>query len=106
MLVGGDTDKHGCIPSGGYQWSEVKGECIRVFEDGIRLNNKLDTTATTSDFIVFNSDSSKVELFTDDDKSKILARKGYSWANKYIIVSKANGKWIMYDHHNKRLYGE
>ena len=35
--VGGDRDKHGCIGSAGYQWSEVQQDCIRVFEKGIRM---------------------------------------------------------------------
>ena len=36
-IVGGDRDKHGCIGSAGYQWSEVQQDCIRVFEKGIRM---------------------------------------------------------------------
>ena len=27
-IVGGDRDKHGCIGSAGYQWSEVQQDCI------------------------------------------------------------------------------
>lgn len=33
-LVGADSDKHGCIGSAGYQWSEKKQRCIRPW-----LNN-------------------------------------------------------------------
>jgi hypothetical protein len=32
-LVGGDRDAHGCIPSAGYTWCEVKQSCIRAWEE-------------------------------------------------------------------------
>lgn len=31
-VVGGDKDKHGCIASAGYTWSEVQKDCIRLWE--------------------------------------------------------------------------
>ena len=30
--VGADRDKHGCIGSAGYTWSEELGQCIRPWE--------------------------------------------------------------------------
>ena len=32
-LVGGDRDVHGCIPSAGYSWCEVKNKCLRPWEE-------------------------------------------------------------------------
>lgn len=32
VLVGGDKDKHGCIPSAGYRWCETKGACLQSWE--------------------------------------------------------------------------
>ena len=58
--VGGDRDKHGCIGSAGYQWSEVQQDCIRVFEKGIRMKA---VDGSQSAFIVFSPDSTQVELF-------------------------------------------
>jgi hypothetical protein len=56
VKVGGDKDAHGCIGSAGYTWSEMKGECIRLFEAGIRLNPKDDALdQTQSAFVVFKS---------------------------------------------------
>ena len=49
-IVGGDRDKHGCIGSAGYQWSEVQQDCIRVFEKGIRMKA---VDGSQSAFIVF-----------------------------------------------------
>lgn len=71
-LVGADRDKHGCIGSAGYTWSDVRQECIRLFEKGIRLEA---TSGKESSFIVFSPDSAKVELFfSDNNRRKILNR--------------------------------
>ncbi|MEI6311125.1 MAG: hypothetical protein WCP57_02595 [Bacteroidota bacterium] len=75
VLVGNDADAHGCKASAGYQWSEIKQECIRVFEVGIRLNpvsKELDQT--TSAFIVFKSatDISQAEVFMPNKEKSML----------------------------------
>jgi hypothetical protein len=33
QLVGNDRDAHGCIPSAGYSWCELKQKCLRVWEE-------------------------------------------------------------------------
>ena len=33
QLVGNDKDAHGCIPSAGYSWCELKQKCLRVWEE-------------------------------------------------------------------------
>lgn len=32
QATGADRDKHGCLPSGGYQWCEKTGQCERPWE--------------------------------------------------------------------------
>lgn len=66
-LVGNDRDEHGCIASAGYQWSELLHDCIRPFEKGIRLN-PANENQTYAAYLVFNSDSSKVEVFLPKGK--------------------------------------
>lgn len=39
-LVGADRDENNCIGSAGYTWSELKQECIQVFEVGKRFSNR------------------------------------------------------------------
>ena len=34
-VVGSDRDAHGCIGSAGYTWSNVRNQCIRIFETGL-----------------------------------------------------------------------
>lgn len=75
---GGDTDEHGCKSSAGYQWSVIKNNCIRVFDEGIKLN-PLEATVnkTSSAYIIFSNDNNKIELFLPSEKtSVILERKG------------------------------
>ncbi len=33
VIVGGDKDAHGCIPSAGYSWCEEKQKCLKVWEE-------------------------------------------------------------------------
>lgn len=32
-MVGNDRDAHGCIPSAGYSWCEIKNKCLRNWEE-------------------------------------------------------------------------
>lgn len=63
-IVGNEKDEHGCIGSAGYTWSELRKDCIRIFEVGTKLN-PTDAIAdkTTAAFVVFNSRRSEVELY-------------------------------------------
>lgn len=62
-LVGNDKDSHGCLTSAGYQWSELLKDCIRPFEKGIRLDPTSNNTENGMTCLVFNADSSQVEVF-------------------------------------------
>ncbi|HDT5895236.1 hypothetical protein [Aeromonas hydrophila] len=81
-LVGSDRDSHGCIGSAGYQWSALTGKCVRLFEQGIRLN-PTDTSQTSSAFVLFNTDQSKAELTLPSGEQHLLTRQGaegnWSW---------------------------
>ena len=71
-MPGSDRDAHGCIGSAGYIWSEVRQDCIRLFEQGIRMVD----TAGNAAYIVFSPDSSQVELFfSDGTPNEILDRR-------------------------------
>ena len=63
--IGGDRDEHGCIPSAGQSWSQLRQECVQVFEVGTRLNpvEKKEGEAVISAFVLFNDDRSKAEIF-------------------------------------------
>ena len=103
-LVGGDRDDHGCIASAGYQWSELLKDCIRPWEKGVKLGTPIDTTSTSAAYLVFNADSSLVEVYLPQtDKRPILKRENTTpnscWsdvANSDITVKTENGTWAVY----------
>jgi hypothetical protein len=62
-IAGADNDEHGCKASAGYQWSELKQECIRPFELSLRILSR-DKTSQTG--VLFSADSSQSEIFSLD----------------------------------------
>lgn len=102
--VGVAMDKHGCNAAAGYMWSEVKKDCIRIFETGIRMNSQTDKNATSSAFLVFSPDSLQVELFLpEEDIQPVLDRRslpkgGYAWNQEdddTYNVTKEDDIWVI-----------
>jgi hypothetical protein len=62
-IVGSDKDEHSCKASAGYQWSELKQECVRPFELPLSILSPDKTTMTS---VLFSADSSQVEIFSVD----------------------------------------
>jgi hypothetical protein len=81
VVVGGDSDAHGCKGSAGYTWSSLKKECVRIFEAGTKLEHAQDgKTYSTVSYVIF--DGNKAELFLDTQKETILLERkseGDSW---------------------------
>lgn len=99
--IGGDKDKHGCLTSAGYNWSEVRNDCIRLFESGIRLNPAVSNTSssTLSAFLVLGKDSSRVEVFLPSDrKSVILFREGKTFhkSGSNLNVRETQAGWQLF----------
>ena len=98
-LVGNDRDDHGCIASAGYQWSELLKDCIRPFEKGVKLGSA--TNGNSAAYLVFNADSTKIEVFMKEmDVRPILSvscsRTGKIWKSNdaaNLSVSCTDGKW-------------
>ncbi|MBF4484114.1 hypothetical protein [Flavobacterium sp. CSZ] len=81
VVVGGDSDAHGCKASAGYTWSILKKECVRLFEAGTKLAHAEDgKTYSTVAYVIF--DANQAELFLDTQKEPILLDRkseGDSW---------------------------
>ena len=78
-VVGGDRDVHGCIGSAGYTYSQIKNDCVRVFEQKIKLKEvNSDKSYTSMTAVIFNKDMKKAEIFIPDGaaKSIILNKEG------------------------------
>ncbi|KMQ68851.1 hypothetical protein ACM39_06080 [Chryseobacterium sp. FH2] len=77
--VGGDRDVHGCIGSAGYTYSQIKNDCVRVFEQKIKLNEvNSDKSYTSMTAVIFSKNMKKAEIFIPDGNAKsiILDRQG------------------------------
>ncbi|MDR0229191.1 MAG: hypothetical protein LBI72_09030 [Flavobacteriaceae bacterium] len=82
----GEEDEHGCTYSAGYRWSLLKQDCIRVFEEGFRLNpltleegddeeNELEDNEVSC-FVIFEKGEKKAEIFLPNNlKSIVLENK-------------------------------
>lgn len=101
-VVGADSDSHGCKGSAGYQWSELRGDCVRVWEAGVAMISTEDSTK--AGYAIFAADSSQVELFlpNTDGKSQILDRRKASTGDAvwnvedddtYNLMRSKDGKW-------------
>lgn len=89
QLVGNDQDAHGCRASAGYQWSALTNQCVRLFEQAIRLQS-LEASETGSAFVLFNTDQSQAELTLPSGEQLRLVRQGeegnHSWqGGKYQL---------------------
>lgn len=80
VVLGNDKDANGCVTSAGYKWSLLKSECVRVFEEGYRLNpiEELKTDGIiNSAFVIFEENGNRAELFLPGStKSWILQKEG------------------------------
>lgn len=114
QLVGNDKDEHGCIASAGYQWSELLKDCIRPFEKGIRLSAVDESLQTFAAYLVFDADSSNIELFLPKEKlHAILSRttntiEEFTWTDKAspYQVKYSNGNYTLYKNHSPYFVSE
>ncbi|MET3035763.1 hypothetical protein ABXT08_06665 [Chryseobacterium sp. NRRL B-14859] len=78
-VLGGDRDVHGCKGSAGYTYSQIRNNCVRVFEQKIKLKEiNSDKSSATMTAVIFSKDMKRAEIFIPDGaaKSIILEREG------------------------------
>lgn len=74
-----EKDKNGCVKEAGYKWSVIKDDCIRISDEGFRLN-PIDDLAnlepSKSAYVLFSEEKLHAEVFLQDlQNSILLARK-------------------------------
>ncbi|RZJ75914.1 MAG: hypothetical protein EOO45_04085 [Flavobacterium sp.] len=103
VVLGNVKDANGCVTSAGYKWSVIRKECIRVYEEGYRLNiiEKLaDEDASGSAFVIFEEDGDRAELYLPDtDKGIMLTKdsKTGPYKNKDWTLQLQNGYTLKKD---------
>lgn len=94
-LPGADSDEHGCKASAGYRWSPLLGECVRIWERGVRLDpqdSSLDQTMAA--YVLFDTVQSKAELHLPGVGQPIqMARSGEEGAHRWEADSLSLYPW-------------
>ena len=78
IVLGNDKDANGCVTSAGYRWSSLKKQCIRVFEEGYRLNSvaELKNEGTSkSAFVIFEENGNRAELYLPNQTTAIVLER-------------------------------
>lgn len=97
IVLGNDKDANGCVTSAGYKWSVLRKECIRVLEEGYRLNaidDLHDEDTSYSAFVIFEKDGDRAELYLPEEPKGILLEKkskNGAYKNKVWSLQSGNG---------------
>lgn len=86
----------------GYTESEVLNKKIRIFEEGTRVLSATDKDATMAGYLVFATDSSKVELFLPEAKTVLDRRQRPDGTAVWNVedddtymVEQSEGNWLV-----------
>ena len=80
----GAKDREDCAYESGYRWSVLRSDCIRVFEEGFRLNpielregspeeNELEDN-DVSCFVIFDKAKNKAEIFLPNTNGSLVLK--------------------------------
>lgn len=97
-IVGNDSDEHGCKASAGYTWSDIKGECVRVWEVGSKLvYTQANHPNEVTTFVVFSTDSTQLETFGSNPQIWTRTENSTSWtsADKQQSLEQTAQGWIL-----------
>lgn len=71
-------DKNGCIEEAGYKWSIIKDNCIRVVDEGFRLNPISDLSnlePAISAYVILDEKKLQAEVFLQDLSHSIYFKR-------------------------------
>lgn len=98
--TGSHRDAYGCIASAGYTWSQVAGDCLRLWEAGVRLQNVQEPDATAAAYAVISADGSQVELFMPQQETVLMPRSftpdGPIWKKGALRLERMPEGWFLY----------
>ena len=101
VKVGSDRDKHGCIHSAGYTWSEINKTCLRPFELKNQLYNA-DKTFIAS--VNISSDGVKAEVFSKEGYFLMTKKNDSMFVHPKAILKLGKNNWIFSDKKNRIYY--
>jgi hypothetical protein len=94
--IGGRKDKYGCVRAAGYQWSELRKECIRAFELPVQL---FDAEKKWNASFIVDPSGLKAEVFCKEGHF-ILDKKEdgcfeYKKRKKQLLLCKKDNLWTL-----------
>lgn len=93
QLIGGMLDAHGCLTAAGYTWSEMRKDCIRIFEEGVEVEDDA-LRPYESSYAVFAPDSSQAEIFRPSPyHNEVLTRNGAEWRGANCRLLRRGQRW-------------
>lgn len=94
QAVGGEQDAHGCLPSAGQVWSNLRSECVQIFDIAdIRLQDPANETMAV--YAILSKDKKQAEVFAADiPEGAVLksSKGGYVSKDGKIRLTKGKGK--------------
>lgn len=111
-IVGGSKDSHGCFVAGGFQYSQLKDNCVQVFTEGVRLNPaKEGLDKTLSAFVVYKSEEGvgDAEVFIPGVPDSVVLAKlpdngAGLWGNDVYKLSQWKGMYTLENKSAETLY--
>lgn len=78
MAIEAEKDKNGCVADAGFKWSKINQNCIKLIEEGYRLNptdNLTNLEAAKSAFVIFDASNLNAEVFLPNVSDAILLNR-------------------------------
>lgn len=94
-MVCGQKDRYGCLNTAGYTWSRLRQQCIRVWEQGIFVEDSVKPDEWVGSYAIFSKDGEKIELYLADslDDHPILENQDGIFENHGFKLEKHQGTW-------------
>lgn len=73
-----EKDTNGCVKEAGYKWSKIKNECIRIVDEGYRINPINDLSnleSSKSGYVLVSKDGLTAEIFLQELPQSIYLSK-------------------------------
>lgn len=107
LAVGGNKDAHNCMTSAGYTYSNIRKDCVKLYEEKIQLREVSLTSLSSMATLIFSNNNEQVEVFSPAYPSGIiLTRTGkegnYTWKKGDLSLTQDGGYKLMKD--NRVIY--
>lgn len=95
--IGFSPDEHGCNAAAGYQWSEAKQDCVRVWEAGTHLFAPDGSNSMTPPTLILSNDRKKAEIiYPNGFRLLLTAESDNLWTTGDYRLTLADSVWTLF----------